>query len=75
MEREIVVWVCPTSDCGNYYAASSAGDLASKLTGDRGINWETWPERAHPRSQCPDCEADRIPILVRLEVPESRLSA
>lgn len=64
----MIVWVCPTDGCGNYYAASSAGDLAVKvkpvsaqsgaLPGSRGL-----------RSACPECpecaarglDVDRLP--------------
>lgn len=59
-EKKVEVWVCPTDDCGNYYGASSAGRLDRYVTGDRGPNFER-KGPGHPRSQCPDCGADREP--------------
>lgn len=65
------VWIC--DNCGAYYAASTAGDLAAQ--------WNTkvnTSERTFPRSQCPtpSCAAaaiERRPVAVKiplLELPD-----
>ena len=63
------VWVCPRSDCGHYYASSNAPDLRKVVTGGRGQNFERWPEREHPMSQCPACGTDKLPIDLDLKIP------
>ena len=69
MEKRIEVWICSDPTCGNYYASSNAPDLRLRTTGDRGPNGEVYPERGHPRSQCPDCGSDRILVPVAFETP------
>lgn len=48
---EVVVWVC--RECGNYFAASSAGDLTTKMTKNKNLRTQS------PRSRCPTpaCQA------------------
>lgn len=64
MEVDLTVWVCPTNGCGNYYAASSAGDLRTTMNVEPNSSKTTFP-----RSRCPDCktrgrEVDRVPVGV-----------
>ena len=42
----VTVWICPTEGCGNYYASSSAGDLAQAW------NIDAKGQRTFPRSRC-----------------------
>jgi len=58
---EVVVWVC--RECSNYFAASSAGDLTTKMTKNRNTRILS------PRSRCPTpaCQAEereREPVRV-----------
>jgi hypothetical protein len=45
----VVLWVCPTPGCGNYYASSSAGEL------DTEWNHDAKGKPTSARAQCPDC--------------------
>lgn len=52
----IEVWVCP--NCGNYYGASSAGNLADKpQPGRNGVPKDV------SRAKCPQCPGIREPHL------------
>jgi hypothetical protein len=56
----IEVYVCPT--CGNYYGASSAGNLAQKVaSADKG-------KKLLPRDRCPGCEDTRVPCVFEIEL-------
>jgi hypothetical protein len=56
----VEVFVCPT--CGNYYGASSAGNLAQKVsTANRG-------KLLIPRDRCPDCSDTRVPCVFEIEL-------
>lgn len=69
---EVVLWVCPTKGCGNYYGTSGTGDLTKLM--NHNINQKP----TFPRSSCPDChrfgrgQVERIPITTRVEVPNGR---
>lgn len=56
----VTVWICPAFGCGNYYGASSAGNLREQTN-----------QNAHDpfsRARCPNCwtsrgvEVERIPV-------------
>jgi hypothetical protein len=56
----ITVWVC--EDCGNYYAASSAGDLRLKINDDKETKR---PSFSRARCPTPDCATKgtlRVPV-------------
>lgn len=58
----VVVWVC--DKCANYFASSSAGDLAAKMNTKFNSG-----EPTHSRSRCPDCGADRKAHTTVILVP------
>lgn len=56
----VEVFICPT--CGNYYGASSAGNLAQKVaSAERG-------KVLIPRDKCPDCQDTRVPCVFEVEL-------
>jgi hypothetical protein len=63
------IWICPTPGCGNYYAASNAGDLAESY------NLNHNGQRSFNRAECPDCrirgtQVQRVAVDIRPTVPE-----
>jgi rubrerythrin len=58
---EVTVWVCPR--CGNYYGATSAGNLHKFWNRDM----KGFP--THRRSQCPNCKIPRKPHTANIEIP------
>lgn len=65
----VEVWACATindddSLCGNYYASSSAGDLAVNMNTKLNSG-----EPTHSRARCPDCKAERILCEAVLLIP------
>jgi hypothetical protein len=60
----VIVWVCPNTTCGNYYASSSAGDLTQLY------NHNLKGEPTFPRSRCPDCQEERVKCGVVIELIE-----
>lgn len=58
---EVRVWLCHR--CGNYYGSKSEAqtDLTRRIVGQKDANFTPTPEKAHPRSRCPECGADRVP--------------
>lgn len=57
----VTVWACL---CGNYYASSSAGNLAEQMRTD-----VTGQEERGSRSRCPNCKSERTPVDVAVNVP------
>jgi predicted RNA-binding Zn-ribbon protein involved in translation (DUF1610 family) len=58
--------VCP--NCGNYYGASSAGDLSQKVATRKNHIIQL------PRDRCPDCGDKRVPCMFQVEfVPKEKL--
>jgi predicted RNA-binding Zn-ribbon protein involved in translation (DUF1610 family) len=59
---EITVWVCP--QCGEYYGATSAGNL------HKFFNRDIKGKPVSRRSQCPNCTGvTRKPYTFKLEIP------
>jgi hypothetical protein len=63
------IWICPTPGCGNYYAASSAGDLAESYNLDKN------GQRTFRRADCPDCRirgrtVTRVAVDIRPQLPD-----
>lgn len=68
MEVTAVLWICPR--CGNYYGASSAGNLREEMNTDLHGRNQTFA-----RSICPNCrrighEIHRVPIRVTVTLGE-----
>lgn len=70
--KKIVVYVCPTEDCGNYYAAPTfipARTDLKKMQHHRSQN-DGALEASHTRLECPDCRTirnlhvERVPYVV-----------
>jgi predicted RNA-binding Zn-ribbon protein involved in translation (DUF1610 family) len=62
----ITVFVCP--NCGNYYGASSAGDLGQKIVTAKNNRVSM------PRDRCPDCGDKRVPCIFSVElVPKEKV--
>ena len=72
---QIIVFVCPTEGCGNYYASSifQPGDPAltevQKRRDEEGVKSDT-----HPRVECPACRVrginvNRVPFVVTTLLP------
>lgn len=73
----VTVWVCPTPGCGHYYAAPSAGDLASRPIPVNRQNGQAEGSLG-TLSRCPDCASrgeyvDRVPRTVDLDGPDVSL--
>jgi predicted RNA-binding Zn-ribbon protein involved in translation (DUF1610 family) len=78
----ITVWICP--DCGNYYAASSAGDLLVEVNIDKESKKPSFPRARCPTPACAmkgtmrvptrfkPTQAIRPPVLVGSATEESR---
>lgn len=70
-EIAVVLWVCPTPGCGNYYGTSGTGDLTKIL------NKSITNNPTFPRSTCPDCHrfgrgtVERIPVTTTVKVPDA----
>lgn len=74
---EVVVYICPTEGCGNYFAApdfrQDRADIES-MQYHRSQNDGT-QVASHPRVECPDCRlredrhVNRIPYVVTQVVP------
>lgn len=71
----IIVYVCPTPGCGNYFGSSNSGDLSTQVVAQKGANYEPRdPSRWHARSACPDCRqrgksVEREKVVVVLAPP------
>ena len=65
--KTIEVYVCPESDCPNYYGAAGMSDLEEEWTGLRGQNFEVLPEeRNRTRADCIVCHdrgRGRVPMV------------
>lgn len=62
MKFEVIIWLCPTPECGNYYASSSRIDLKTAMNTRLNSSKATFP-----LSRCPDCrdrgiDVDRVPV-------------
>lgn len=70
MDVQVVLWICPTPDCGNYYGTSGTGDLSKIM--NHNINMKP----TYTRSICPDCHrfgrgvVERIPVTTTVRVPD-----
>lgn len=79
--KTILIWVCPKSDCTNYYGASSdeAQNLGEQFTGPgvedtKDFKTKSGSPYRHSRAECPDCRAhgekiERMPIQITVSVP------
>lgn len=59
----ITVWICP--DCGNYYAASSAGDLLANINTDKETKKPSFPRARCPTPACATNGTMRVPTRFR----------
>lgn len=77
--KTIVVYVCPTPDCRNYYGSSDMGDLSSVFTGPKtenkhALQQATGSTAHHSRAACPFCktrgnQVERVPMTLKIAVP------
>jgi hypothetical protein len=82
--KVVSLYVCPSPECGNYYGASSMGDLSAaenrrsslqNLAEEDPSNWGA--VKSH-RDECPDCRARDVTThreLVAVTVPVTMLEA
>ncbi len=71
--KRVVLWVCPTEGCPNYYASSSQEHLdltkEEKLQADtaRQLMVGRAPVTGH-RSDCPDCRRSGRGVVTRVRI-------
>ena len=71
LHLKVAVYVCPTPGCGNYYGASTMGDLGKQFTGPKvedraGLARATGSEMRHTRAECPDCRQRGLAVERKL---------
>jgi len=60
----IRVWIC--DNCGNYYGASSAGELDKEWNVEKNSNKPTFRRSRCPTPACAQKDIHRTPITVRI---------
>lgn len=63
---KVLLYICPTEGCGNYYGSSAMGNMEN-------IQTDSHMRATFPRKRCPDChirgrDVMREPVMINVEV-------